>query len=113
MTLPPTPDLDALLEQVRVQQEQVADVQRSVAAMEIRGGSRNDEVSVTLRGTGQFTDVTFHGDTLRRYGAQELGDIVLEAVNDGLAKLSAASAARFAPFVDAAGEQRDPYDEAY
>lgn len=113
MTLPPTPDLDALLEQVRVQQEQVAEVQRSVAALEIRGGSRGDEVTVTLRGTGRFTDVQFHGDTLRRYGAQELGDIVLEAVNDGLARLAEASRARFAPFVDAAGEQRDPYDESY
>ena len=113
MTLPPTPDLDALLEQVRLQQEQVAEVQASVAAMEIRGASRGDEVTVTLRGTGQFTDVTFHGDTLRRYGPQELGDIVLEAVNDGLARLAAASQARFAPFVEAAGEQRDPYDEDY
>ncbi|MHA3703202.1 YbaB/EbfC family nucleoid-associated protein [Jatrophihabitans sp. YIM 134969] len=113
MTLPPTPDLDALLEQVRRQQEQVADVQRSVEALEIRGASRGDEVSVTLRGTGQFTDVTFHGDTLRRYGATELGDIVLEAVNDGLVKLAEASRARFAPFVDPAAEQPDPYGETY
>ena len=113
MTLPPTPDLDALLEQVRVQQEQVADVQRSVEALEVRGASRGDEVSVTLRGTGQFTDVTFHGDTLRRYGASEIGDIVLEAVNDGLARLAEASRARFAPFVDAAAAPTDPYDEGY
>jgi nucleoid-associated protein EbfC len=113
VTLPPTPDLDALLEQVRVQQEQVADVQRSVEALEIRGASRGDEVSVTLRGNGQFTDVTFHGDTLRRYGAHELGDIVLEAVNDGLAKLAEASRARFAPFVDATSDQPDPYGETY
>lgn len=113
MTLPPTPDLDALLEQVRVQQEQVAQAQRSVEALEIRGSSRGDEVSVTLRGTGQFTELTFHGDTLRRYAARELGDIVIEAVNDGLTKLAAASAARFAPFVEAAGEPRDPYEDSY
>lgn len=111
MTVPPTPDLDELLEQVRAQQEHVAEVQRSVEAMEVRGASRGDEVSVTLRGTGQFTDITFHGDTLRRYGAQELGDIVLEAVNDGLARLAEASRARFAPIVDAAGGTPSPYDD--
>ena len=69
VTLPPTPDLDALLEQVRVQQEQVAQAQRSVEALEIRGSSRGDEVSVTLRGTGQFTELTVprrHPAPLRR-----------------------------------------------
>lgn len=107
MTLPPTPDLDALLDQVRRQQEQVAAVQAGIEAMEVRGASRGDEVSVTLRGNGQFTDVTFHGDVLRRYGAQELGDIVLEAVNDGLARLAEATRARFEPFVEQAGGDAD------
>lgn len=95
-------DVDKLLEQVRNQQDQVAKIQRSVESMEIKGSSRGSEVTVTLRGTGRFTDISIDPDALRRYQSRDLGDIVLEAVNDGLRKLSEASSARFKPVIEAA-----------
>ena len=96
-------DVDDLLEQVRKQQEDVARIQRGLEAMEVTGSSRGDEVTVTLRGAGRFTAVTIDPAAQQRYDAHELGEIVLEAVNDGLGKLAEATRAKFAPIIDAAG----------
>lgn len=98
-----TPDLEGLLEQVRRQQEEVMRIQRSVEALELEGSSRENEVTVTLRGAGRFTSVSIDPQAHRRYDAHELGEIVLEAVNDGLLKLAEATKARFAPLVEPAG----------
>jgi DNA-binding protein YbaB len=95
-------DVDSLLAQVRQQQEQVARIQRSVEQMEVKGGSRNNEVTVRLRGTGRFTEISIDPEAARRFNARDLGDIVLEAVNDGLQKLTEASSARFKPVIEAA-----------
>ena len=61
------------------------------------------EVTVSLRGSGQFTDVSIDPESMRRYNARDLGDMVLEAVNDGLRKMAEATSARFAPVIEAAG----------
>lgn len=96
------PDVEGLLEQVRKQQEEVARIQRGIEAMEVKGASRNNEVSVKLRGAGRFTEIAIDPQAHRRYDAHELGEIVLEAVNDGLTKLALATKARFAPIIEAA-----------
>lgn len=97
-------DVAGLLDQVRQQADEVQRIQRSVEAMQVKGNSRNNEVTVTLQGTGRFTEVSIDPETVRRYNARDLGDIVLEAVNDGLQKLAAASSARFAPVIEAASK---------
>lgn len=96
-------DVAGLLERVRRQTDQVQRIQRGVEAMRVTGTSRNGEVTVTVQGTGQFTEIAIDPETMRRYNARDLGDIVLEAVNDGLRKLAEASSARFAPVIEAAG----------
>ena len=96
-------DVAGLLEKVRQQTDQVQRIQRSVEAMRVTGMSRNNEVTVTVQGTGRFTSIDIDPETVRRYDARDLGDIVLEAVNDGLQKLAEASSARFAPVIEAAG----------
>jgi hypothetical protein len=96
-------DVAGLLERVRQQTDQVQRIQRSVEAMRITGTSRNGEVTVTVQGTGRFTEISIDPETVRRYNARDLGDIVLEAVNDGLHKLAETSTARFAPVIEAAG----------
>ena len=108
MTQEMSADVDGLLDRVRRQTDQVQRIQRSIEAMRITGTSRNGEVTVTVQGTGQFTEVTIDPETIRRYNARDLGDIVLEAVNDGLHKLAAASSARFAPVIEAAGRIEQP-----
>lgn len=97
-----TADVAGLLEKVRQQTDQVQRIQRSVEAMRVTGTSRNGEVTVTVQGTGRFTAIDIDPETVRRYDARDLGDIVLEAVNDGLHKLAEASSARFAPVIEAA-----------
>ncbi len=96
-------DVAGLLDQVRQQADEVQRIQRSVEAMQVKGNSRNNEITVTLTGTGRFTEINIDPETVRRYNARDLGDIVLEAVNDGLRKLGEASTARFKPIIEAAG----------
>lgn len=96
-------DVAGLLERVRRQADEVLRIQRGVEAMRITGTSRNGEVTVTVQGTGRFTEISIDPETARHATARDLGDIVLEAVNDGLHKLAEASTARFAPVIDAAG----------
>ncbi len=96
-------DVAGLLDQVRQQADEVQRIQRSVEALLVKGNSRNNEVTVTVTGTGRFTEINIDPETIRRYNARDLGDIVLEAVNDGLRKLGEASTARFKPIIEAAG----------
>ena len=97
-------DVSGLLDQVRQQADEVARIQRSVEAMQVKGNSRNNEVTVTVTGTGRFTEINIDPETMRRFNARDLGEIVLEAVNDGLRKLGEASTARFKPIIEAAGQ---------
>jgi nucleoid-associated protein EbfC len=99
--MPKIPDVAELMERVRQQQEEVERIQRGVEAMEVTGGSRHDEVQVTVRGNGQVTGVTIDPDAVREYDAHELGDVVRDAVNDALRRVAEASSARFRPFIEA------------
>ncbi|MFF0148137.1 hypothetical protein ATK36_1494 [Amycolatopsis sulphurea] len=96
------PDVDDLLAQVRRQTEQVRRIQRSVEAMEVKAASRQNEVTVTLRGDGRFTSVDIDPRAIREYDARTVSEIVLEAVNAGLQKLAEASSAKFATVIEAA-----------
>jgi hypothetical protein len=96
-------DVAGLLDQVRQQADEVQRIQRSVEAMQVKGNSRNNEVTVTVTGTGRFTEIDIDPESLRKFNARDLGEIVLEAVNDGLRKLGEASTARFKPIIEAAG----------
>ncbi|GAA3521364.1 YbaB/EbfC family nucleoid-associated protein [Actinocatenispora rupis] len=96
-------EIDDLLARVREQQAEVERIQKSVTELEITGYSRNNEVTVKLRGTGRFTEVSIDPDVARRLDANSLGDVILEAVNDGLKRLGEASTAKFKPVLDASG----------
>lgn len=100
--VPEVPDLDQVLGRLRQQQEEAQRIQHGVEAMEVTGASRHDEVRVTVRGNGQVTDVTIDPGALRQHRADELGDIVMEAVNDSLRRVAEAASARFRPFIEAA-----------
>ncbi|SCL20936.1 hypothetical protein GA0074692_1032 [Micromonospora pallida] len=93
------PAIEDLLAQVHEQQQRIEEIQRSVATMELTGYAGNGDVTVKLKGDGRFTEVTIDPQVLRRYDADTLGQLVLEAVNDGLAKLAAANEARYAPLL--------------
>jgi nucleoid-associated protein EbfC len=101
-------DVAALLERARRQQEDIQRIQRSVEAIEVTGGSRHDEVQVTVRGSRQVTRVSIEPDAMGQYDADELGEIVKEALNDSFRRAAEASAARFRPFIEAMSQTETP-----
>lgn len=100
------PDADELQAELRRQEEAVARLQKSIDALSVPGYSRGNEVSATVRGNGRLTEIRIDPDTVRRYDTHELGEIVLEAVNDALGRLSAATKERFDAVLERPGGSR-------
>jgi hypothetical protein len=95
-------NVNALMERIRDQQADIERIQRELEVMEVVGASRDDEVRVTVRGNGQVVAVDIEDDALRENDAYELGQLVKEAVNDGLRRVAEAGSAKFKPMIDAA-----------
>ncbi|TDV55004.1 YbaB/EbfC family nucleoid-associated protein [Actinophytocola oryzae] len=93
------PEVAEMVEHLTRQQEEIAQVQRSVEAMLVKGSSRGREVVATVRGTGELAEVSIDPAALRRFDAHDLGTVVTEAVNDARRRLAKASEARFAPLL--------------
>ena len=96
---PTMESVDDLLAQVQEQQRKVEEVQRSLERMDIVGYAGNGDVTVRLKGSGQFTEVVIDPDAYRNYGASGIGSLVLEAINDGLQRLGEASRRKFEPLL--------------
>jgi DNA-binding YbaB/EbfC family protein len=95
-------NVNALMERIRDQQSDIERIQRELEVMEVVGASRDDEVRVTVRGNGQVVAVDIDDAALRENDAYELGQLVKEAVNDGLRRVAEAGSAKFKPMIDAA-----------
>lgn len=95
-------NVNALMERIRDQQSDIERIQRELEVMEVVGASRDDEVRVTVRGNGQVVAVDIDESALRENDAYELGQLVKEAVNDGLRRVAEAGSAKFRPMIDAA-----------
>ena len=91
--------VDELMARIHQQVQHIEEVQRSVERMEVVGHSRQGEATATLTGTGQFIEVSIDPRAMRRYDADSVGALVLEAVNDGLRRLAEASSEKFAPII--------------
>jgi DNA-binding protein YbaB len=101
-------DMAELMARIQEQQDAVERVQREVENMRVDGYSRSNEVTATIQGSGRFTEISIDPATIRRYDPFDLGAIVLEAVNDATARLSEATAALYAPVLEATMPQDDP-----
>ena len=95
-------NVNALMERIHSQQADIERIQREIEMMEVVGASRDDEVRVTVRGNGQVVAVDIDERAYRDSDAYELGQLVKEAVNDGLRRVSEAGSAKFAPVLEAA-----------
>jgi nucleoid-associated protein EbfC len=93
------PEVAEMVEHLTRQQDEIARVQKSVEAMLVKGSSRGREVVATVRGTGEFAEVSIDPAALRRYDAHDIGSLVTEAVNDARRRLAKASEERFAPLL--------------
>jgi DNA-binding YbaB/EbfC family protein len=78
--------LNEAMEKARLHAERVKVVQADVASQEVEGASKDNKVKVKVRGTGRIVKVTIDQDAMRYNSADELGAIVLEAINDGVRK---------------------------
>jgi DNA-binding protein YbaB len=95
-------EIEDLLAEVQGHADRVLEIQRSVERMEITGYAAGGEVSARLTGTGRFSEVLIDPQALRRYDAATLGSLVVEAVNDGLRRLTEASRRQFEPLIEQA-----------
>lgn len=90
-------DLD--FDEIERQQRRIEEIERMVAAMEVTGRSRGGEVTAVMKGTGQFTGISIDPGLAGQHSFEAIGGLVLEAVNDGLSKLSDVTRKRFEPLV--------------
>lgn len=97
--------MDDFLARAQEQQRRIQEAQRALESTEISGRSRYNVVTATIRGSGQLLDVTIDPRQMSRYDAKALGALVVEAVNDAMGRLAAASQETFAPFVAEAEAQ--------
>ncbi|MBS2540014.1 YbaB/EbfC family nucleoid-associated protein [Catenulispora sp. NF23] len=95
-------NVNALMERIRDQQADIERIQRELEVMEVVGASREDEVRVTVRGNGQVIGVDIDEQAMRENDAYELGELVKEAVNDGLRRVAETGSRKFQPMIDAA-----------
>ncbi|MEV6343723.1 YbaB/EbfC family nucleoid-associated protein [Actinoplanes sp. NPDC051851] len=89
--------LDTLLQQVHTDTTRIVALQEDLWRREITGYAADGAVTVRLSGTGTFLDVTIDPDTLRRYDAFTVGQLVLTAINDALTRLQSATQSVFTP----------------
>jgi nucleoid-associated protein EbfC len=95
-------DIADIMARIQEQHDAVEHVQRDVEMMRVDGYSRSHEVTATIQGNGRFTEISIDPETIRRHDSYDLGAIVLEAVNDAMQRLSEATAALYAPVLEAA-----------
>jgi DNA-binding protein YbaB len=79
-------DPDRTMAQLEEHQERLESAQRQLECREVKGDADNGMVVVTMRGVGNITALTIHPDALREYDAAGLAEVVLQAINDGLAQ---------------------------
>jgi nucleoid-associated protein EbfC len=93
-------EVERLMADVRDQQRHIETVQKEIAATQIKGMAERGLVTVSMNGGGRFTDVTVEPDALRQFDAHLLGQVVLEAIHDGMRQLAALNRERFGPLMD-------------
>lgn len=73
-------DMDALTAEAEQFKEQLAEAQREVDETLLKGYGADGMVTVTSKGTGEVLDIEIHGDAMREYDADTLGQVVMEAL---------------------------------
>jgi nucleoid-associated protein EbfC len=84
-----------VLAEIDAQQRLFEQAEQAMLRTEVTGRSRNGEVTAKVAGAGRVTEVTIDPRTLQRLGAQAIGALVAEAVNDGLARMTVAGRKHF------------------
>ena len=76
------PDFNEIMAQAQQMQEELQRVQGEIAQSEISGSAGNGLVKVTMKGTGEVTNVTIDKSVVDPDDVDTLQDLVLGALQD-------------------------------
>jgi DNA-binding YbaB/EbfC family protein len=82
-------DMRQLMQQAQQMQEQMMAAQEQLSHKTYEGSAGGGVVTAVVRGTGELVSVTFDPEVLDPDDAEMAGDLVVAAVNQALAAMSA------------------------
>jgi nucleoid-associated protein EbfC len=82
-------DMRQLMQQAQQMQQQMAAAQQALADKTYEGTAGGGVVTAVVRGTGELISVSFSADVLDPEDPELAGDLVVAAVNQALASMSA------------------------
>jgi nucleoid-associated protein EbfC len=108
MDMPEELDLDRMLEDVRKQQQRIEEIQKEVNATTTTGFDTHRLVTVTVKGAGEVSQVQINPDAMRRFDADGLGKLVVEAVTNATTAASSMTRKKFSEVVPEMAEPDAP-----
>ena len=97
------PDFNEIMAQAQQMQEELQRVQGEIAQSEISGSAGNGLVKVTMKGTGEVTNVTIDKSVVDPDDVETLQDLVLGALQDANTPLQSYAQEKMGPFSQALG----------
>ena len=74
--------LNDMMSQMDKQRDDLVRLQQSVSDLSVTTRSKRRQVSVTVNGSGDVTDLKFHGQTYQNLPPNELAKIILDTISD-------------------------------
>lgn len=81
------PNMQNMMRQMKKLQKQMEDEQENLNETTFEGVSTQDLVKVTFTGSRNMTDIKINPEAIDPDDPDMLGDLVMQAVNDGLTKV--------------------------
>jgi DNA-binding YbaB/EbfC family protein len=82
-------DMRQLMQQAQQMQQQMAEAQQALSEKTYEGSAGGGVVTAVVRGTGELVSINFSPDVLDPEDPELAGDLVVAAVNQALAAMSA------------------------
>ena len=96
--------MSALLAQAQQMQQQLMAAQQQLAAADVHGQAGGGLVQVTVKGTGQVVAVTIDPKVVDPDDVETLQDLVVGALADASAKVTALAQERLGPLAGGMGD---------
>lgn len=97
------PDFNEIMAQAQQMQAELQRVQGEIAQSEISGSAGNGLVKVTMKGTGEVTNVSIDKSVVDPDDVDTLQDLVLGALQDANTALQSYAQEKMGPFSEGLG----------
>ncbi|GEP23088.1 MAG: YbaB/EbfC family nucleoid-associated protein [Lentilactobacillus diolivorans] len=84
-------NMNKMMKQMKKMQKQLGEEQENLKQQEFTGNAPDDMVTVKFNGDRKMTDIQIKPEAIDPDDPEMLSDLVLAAVNDGLAKVEKAT----------------------